>query len=234
MDDREFYDASWRESLETGREDFGDIDQSIFFLNKVAILKRHHKILEIGCGIGKLTNYLYELGYHNIIGIDISEVAITYGRTHFPNISLHCMPADSIKFADEQFDICLSFDLIEHLPNVTGHFEEVLRVLKQNGKYLFQTPNILSNSIFETIKQKGFSWRCYHPSLQFSFNLRKKLLNAGFSKIEFINIPPISEYKLNKVPKLIGSLFKRVPWQYIPVLLQTNFWVVVHGRKIYY
>ena len=53
-------------------------------------------------------------------------------------------------------------------------------------------------------------------------------------KIEFINIPPISEYKLNKVPKLIGSLFKRVPWQYIPVLLQTNFWVVVHGRKIYY
>lgn len=168
----DFYNQSWSKALANQREDFGDLENSLQFLRRLDIPKQS-KILEIGCAIGKLINELSSMGFYDVKGIDISEVAIQYGKAKYPHLSLHSYDGSDLSFLEGNFDICLSFDVVEHIPDIDYHFQSVIEILNPSGKYLFQTPNILSNSVIETIRAKGkMSWKQYHPSLQSSFSLR--------------------------------------------------------------
>ncbi|MCX6765909.1 MAG: class I SAM-dependent methyltransferase [Candidatus Moranbacteria bacterium] len=231
LDYEKFYTEYWINAFQNGREDFGDLDLAVIFLDKTDLLKKEHFILEVGCGVGKLCNFLYNHGYRNIIGTDISHSAINYGKNKFPRLQLQQMDANSLKFNDNYFDACLSFDVLEHLPDIRKHLKEINRILKPGGHYLFQTPNILSNGIIETIRYKGFGWKKYHPSLQFSWSLKNKLVKEGFDEIKFIKIIPLSDYKLKILPGFIKYIVKFIPWSRIPIFLQTGFYVIASKNK---
>ena len=223
----ELYNKAWDSALNLSQEDYGDTIQSIEFLEKTNLLKAGDKILEIGCGIGKLSNSLYQEGFVNIVGTDLSSKSIAYGKTKYPHLELKVMNAAKLEFQDNSFDACLSFDLIEHLPDIAEHLNEVNRILKPGGYYLFQTPNIIFNSIIETWKAKGFRWKPYHPSLQFPWTLRRALKKTGFMNVKFVRIPPLSDYKLKQLPGFLRFVFKAIPWTYLPVSLQIGFWCIV-------
>ena len=223
----DLYNNAWDYAINISNEDYGDTIQSLEFLEKTNMLHVGDKILEIGCGIGKLSNSLYQKGFVNIVGTDISSKSINYGKTKYPQLDLKVMNGTKLEFQDGSFDVCLSFDLIEHLPDISEHFNEVNRILKPNGYYLFQTPNIIFNSILETWKARGFKWKAYHPSLQFPWTLRSSLKNSGFTNVKFIRIPPLSDYKLKQLPGLLRFVFKAIPWSYLPVSLQIGFWCIV-------
>lgn len=231
MADREIYEQLWNDALRRGIEDAGDLELAMLFLEKGQLLEKRYSILEIGCGIGKLCSRLYDMGYKNVTGIDIASSAISFGRNRFPNLNLLCMDAGSLAFRDNCFDVCLSFDLVEHIPDVNTHFEEVWRVLKPGGKYLFQTPNALSNSLITTIQTKGLGWTVYHPSLQFWWTLRRRLSDAGFIEVEFIKLAPLSNFKIQQVPRFLRWTFKHIPWEKLPLLLQTNYYVVSYKYR---
>jgi len=228
IDYKEMYDQYWKHALKRGEEDSGDLELSMLFLKKANLLRKQQSILEIGCAIGKLSNALHDMGYHNITGIDIASSAITFGKNRFPHLNIYRMDANSLKFPKEHFDICFSFDLVEHLPDVNAHFKEVWRILKPRGNYLFQTPNILSNSLITTIQNRGLGWKVFHPSLQFPWTLKEKLLNSGFVKVEFIKISPLSSHKIQEVPKFARWAFKHMPWKIFPLFLQIGFYVVAY------
>ena len=90
-------------------------------------------------------------------------------------------PARARELAEtEQFDLVLSFDVIEHIPDTERHLLEVRRVLKPGGSYLLQTPNKWTNSIFETIRWRSVSkWRVDHCSLHTYRQLRQRLAVVG-------------------------------------------------------
>lgn len=211
---RDFYNQSWANALANQHEDFGDLEASLQFLKRLDIPKQS-KILEIGCAIGKLIDELLSMGFYDVKGIDISEVAIQYGKAKYPHLSLYGYDGSDLGFFEENFDICLSFDVVEHIPDIDEHFKSVIDILVPSGKYLFQTPNILSNSVIETIKNRGrMSWKKYHPSLQSSFSLKGKLIQVGFQKVEFIKISPLTGYKLASCPSILRYILK--------VILVTN------------
>ncbi len=177
---RDFYNQSWTNALANQREDFGDLEASLQFIEQNNI-SRESKILEIGCAIGKLCHELSIKGFDDVVGIDISERAIQYGKAKYPHLALHSYEGSDLSFLEGNFDICLSFDVVEHIPDINRHFQSVIKILNPSGKYLFQTPNILSNSVVETIKNKGkMTWKIYHPSLQSSFSLKKKTDSSWF------------------------------------------------------
>jgi len=227
MDYEVLYDEFWQAGFKKGREDFGDLELTVAFLDKANVLRPNHTILEIGCGIGKLNNYLFSNGFTHLTGTDISEQAISYGKKKYPLLNLLQMDACDLRFDDGAFDAVLSFDLVEHLPQIETHFNEVKRVLKRpGGMYLIYTPNILSNSIIATVTYRSFKWIKYHPSLQFSWTLRKKLKQAGFKEVTFYKIPPLSEFKFKQLSWPVRTVFKSIPWSVIPLFLQTGFYCV--------
>ena len=84
-------------------------------------------ILEVGCGNGRLCKLLVEMGY-DVVGLDI--VQGPYERSGY-EFHVHDLCAGTLPFKDKEFDVCLSFDVIEHLPtNYDETIAEMVRVSK--------------------------------------------------------------------------------------------------------
>ena len=229
-DQQELYDRSWHDGLEGGKEQRGNLAINLDFLERTNLLDGEQHILEVGCGIGSIAYALSQQGYH-IIGTDISHEAIAYGRKKYPNVTLEVHPAEVLPYDDQSFDRILSFDLLEHIEQVDRHIEQVYRILKPGGVYLLQTPNKISNVVFETLSHRSFRWRRYHPSLHTPGQLCRRFKRHGFD-LTFEKMNPINDYTRAKLKKIgiIGLLISRIPFESLPISIQTNLYAIAHKR----
>ena len=225
---QELYDEGWRKELKIGKEERGNLQTNLEFLAQAGVLKVNDRVLEIGCGIGSVVFELNRQG-HEVTGTDISREAIGYGQNKYGDIRLEVQAAENLEYNDKSFDVVLSFDLFEHVAATDKHLSEVGRVLRAGGHYLFQTPNKYSNVIYETLWTRSLQWRRYHPSLHSPGQLKRRLAKHGF-ETRFTKMNPINEFTLKKLQKLgpIGYVFKKVNFQRLPLVLQTNLYVIAH------
>ena len=98
------------------------------------------KVLDIGTGPGFFTIILEELGYTNIMGIDVSEKMLEVSKENIQKygkkdsrIQLMQMDAQSLEFKSESYDIIVSRNLTWNLEKPQQAYSEWLRVLKPNG-----------------------------------------------------------------------------------------------------
>ncbi|MDI9432493.1 MAG: class I SAM-dependent methyltransferase [Planctomycetota bacterium] len=229
-DQQDLYDGTWTGGLERGKEQRGNLQTNLEFLSRTGLLRPGDRILEIGCGIGAVVSTLAGQGCR-VTGTDISRVAIEYGQSKYPGLDLQVQAAEELAFADETFEVVLSFDLFEHIAQIDRHVSEVHRVLKPQGHYLFQTPNKLSNATFETLSHRSLKWRRYHPSLHTPGQLRRRLGRHGF-EVSFVKVNSINEFTRAKLKKFgpLGSLIAHVNFEKLPLGLQTNLYVVARKR----
>ena len=227
---QELYDETWRKGLEAGIENRGNLQTNLEFLAEIKLLKANDKILEIGCGTGRVVFELNRQRY-DVIGTDISREAIAYGLKKYNDIKLQVQPAEKLEFTNETFDVVLSFDLFEHIAEVDKHISEVYRVLRPNGLYLFQTPNKYFNAVFATLSNKSLKWRRAHPSLHSAKQLRQRLSRHHF-EVRFIKMNPINDFTIKKLQKFgpVSHIFKHINFRYLPMFLQTNLYVI--ARKL--
>lgn len=93
-------------------------------------------ILEIGAGPSNETSvFLSSLG--SLQGLDIDPDV----QTNDALSAAHVLTGDEYPFPDNTFDACVSNYVNEHISDPRRHLEEVCRVLKPNGVYVFRTPN---------------------------------------------------------------------------------------------
>jgi len=210
----------------------GNFESNKYFLEKINLLKKSSKILELGSGTGFFTNYLKTLGY-DVTGTEINDEYIKFAKKEF-GIELKKMQGDSLDLPSEYFDFVISFDVFEHIPDTNKHLNEVNRVLKPGGSYLFGTPNKITNIPFEILKEKSFTkWREYHCSLHTYLGMKKVLTKNGF-EFKFISVPVVNEAFLNKLRKYTGFigifLVKIFNPDKFPMWLKTNFYLI--AKKI--
>jgi len=84
-------------------------------------------VCELGCGNGKLCDLLSDMKF-DITGVDIYEGEIVYDRKAYKFIS-HDLSETPYPFRDNEFDYCLSFDVLEHLPE-----DRIPDILKEMGR----------------------------------------------------------------------------------------------------
>lgn len=78
----------------------------ISFLENSSLVNKNSKILDFGCAVGFLTKSIYDLGYQNIYGVDISDWALEQARNY--NLSF-------FKNINQKSDIMISLDVFEHM-----------------------------------------------------------------------------------------------------------------------
>jgi SAM-dependent methyltransferase len=104
------------------------------------------RILELACGRGGYVRELAHLGAH-VTGCDFSHAAVRVGleklRRQGNGGSATFVQGDVqlLSFADESFDIIVSCETIEHIPDVKSAVRELWRVAKPGGKLFLTTPN---------------------------------------------------------------------------------------------
>ncbi|MEW6263140.1 MAG: class I SAM-dependent methyltransferase [Thermodesulfobacteriota bacterium] len=101
-----------------------------------ALLPPTAKILDYGCGYGRTCSQLREAGYHNVIGIDISEEMIKRGRLLNDHLDLRVFDGRSTDFEDSSFDACILLAVLTCIPLNDGQnrtMAEIHRLLRPGG-----------------------------------------------------------------------------------------------------
>lgn len=94
---------------------------------------------DFGCGPGQTTRFLYDNGIKDIIGIDLSPGMISAARRLSPQIKFETGDLLNIAYPSEYLGSALAFYAIVHFTHdqIRKCFEEINRVLKTGGDFLF-------------------------------------------------------------------------------------------------
>jgi 2-polyprenyl-3-methyl-5-hydroxy-6-metoxy-1,4-benzoquinol methylase len=104
---------------------------------------RGRRILEIGCGAGEMAKVLSEGTGAHVIAADVSETAVRQARKTAPLARVVGASVTSLPFDDDYFDLVVSLETLEHVPDWTKGLDELVRVTKPGGKLVITTPNYL-------------------------------------------------------------------------------------------
>lgn len=104
--------------------------------------KNSESVLELACGTGRLTNYLFnKLHYAKIISTDINPDMISFAKKKVTGENIEWMHTDmqEIPFEDSIFDLVICQFGVMFVPDKIKAFKEINRVLKPGGTFLFNT-----------------------------------------------------------------------------------------------
>jgi ubiquinone/menaquinone biosynthesis C-methylase UbiE len=148
------------------------------------------RILEIGCGIGRILLPMSKI-FGESIGIDISSEMVQQGQKHIVNIpNCKILENDGIDlalFSDNDFDFCYSFIVFQHIPDkkiVENYINEVSRILKPECLFRFQVRGTISTKPQEVTTWDGvqFSSKEIHEmATKYNFDI----IEEGDDKSEY-------------------------------------------------
>ena len=103
----------------------------------IGILSKNTKILELGCGSGKVIAYLCKKGAieRNITGVDISNRLLDIARKKYPEAKFIKSDISSIKIPQKSFQLILAIRTFEYLSNkeLVKTLKTCFSSLKKNG-----------------------------------------------------------------------------------------------------
>lgn len=133
---------------------------------------RGKSILEIGCSDGALLFSLKKLGPSRLVGVDVNQAALNYGRDKF-GLDLRFGSLASANIGPDEFDVVVMIDVLEHIKDVAGLFADAARCLKPNGVMVIYTPN--AGALTLTRRRWAYLERSMEHVVYFSVESLRKL-----------------------------------------------------------
>lgn len=157
------------------------------------------KILDIGCGTGKLVELLMGKGAE-VEGVEVSGYAVGIASSK----DLKVIRGDIMSHTDSSvYDIITAFDIIEHVPDIKAFLNKVRTILKDDGVFIFLTPDAGSGKAL--IEREN--WYGYNSSLEHLYyfsitSLRYVFMNIfGYESILYQAVAPDGEGILGFIRK---------------------------------
>lgn len=104
------------------------------------------RVLDVACGEGYGAFMLARCGAAEVVGVDIAEDAIAVARQRFARDGVEFLVGDALDLPGllggrPPFDVIVSFETIEHVPDPRRFLEGIRRVLAPGGVILVSCPN---------------------------------------------------------------------------------------------
>jgi SAM-dependent methyltransferase len=163
---------------------------------------KKYRILDYGCGV-KPYEYVFEEFKKDYIGIDIGDN---------PHADFRIEPDEKLKFADAEFDVVLSSQVLEHVENVELYLSECNRVLKTGGMLILSTHG---------------TWQFHSAPIDVqrwtSYGLKKLISKYGFDIVEVVpalgQLALTSQLRLTFYHSFVKEVFRPLKIFYYPLSL---------------
>lgn len=106
-------------------------------------------VIDIGCGYGYGSFYLADGIARNVLAIDSDKSAIAFAYKNYQreNVLFKTIDVGALG-VDRRFDIAISFEVIEHLSDVSKYFAFIEGALVPQGEFILSSPNRLYTEQF--------------------------------------------------------------------------------------
>lgn len=102
----------------------------------------HGRGLDVGCGDGLIMELICQLtGAKRITGIDIDPYETSLAAQRGVYEEVYTGSAAEVPEQDSSFDYAFSNSVLEHIPPIQEVLNEIARVLKPQGLFIFTVPN---------------------------------------------------------------------------------------------
>lgn len=101
------------------------------------------RILDVGCGDGRLLRSFQSVGHYELHGIELPGPAAERAAK-IPSINLHFGTLEATELPAASFDLITLVHVYEHLPNPLETLNRLARLIKPGGRLFLAFPNITS------------------------------------------------------------------------------------------
>jgi ubiquinone/menaquinone biosynthesis C-methylase UbiE len=198
------------------------------------------RVLDYGCGSGYGTASVSDV-CAQITGVDISTEAIAHAKNHFNASNLSYLQIERaevapLPFPDSSFDVVLSFQVIEHVEDVSAYLREIERVLTPGGYVLIATPD-RSSRLFP-FQEPWNMWhlreysqsQLYNILTQYFSNVNVRQM-GGQREVLKIEIKRITRLKWIMLPFTLPFIPKTVRINSIKLIKSLKYRLSSHSSK---
>ncbi len=165
-------------------------------------IKDYGKILDVGCGDGKITAEIAaKIPHGQVTGVDISPAMISFAKSSFtkknyPNLQFFLKDAQSLDYENE-FDIVFSFTTLQWIQNHNAFLQGAHKSLKPKGTLAVTMPMGLPHTLEQAVTEISSSpeWSPYFCNFSTGWNFvddiqyRKLLGSNRFIPIRLAVVP---------------------------------------------
>jgi len=162
--------------------------------NKINIIikkmnpEENKRILDVGCGWGKIANYVANKTKCKVSGITISDEQVLYANQTFNKNNVEIKNMD-YRLVNEKFDYIYSIGMFEHVryENYDSFFQMIKRCLNQDGRFVLHTIITFDETNKKANKEGYFVTKHIFPGGQIPCNdwILEKVRNNGLNIIHF-------------------------------------------------
>lgn len=189
-EDKKFYDKNLQDKNRRK-----EIDYEKLQLNNLFDTKRHVRfiqslckdancnLLDIGAGYGFFVNELYNSGYKNIIGVEVSDerrkLAIKHSAVQIIDFDVN-RPNKDIG----RFNMITLFHVLEHMPDPILFLKNIKNLITSNGIIICEVPNVREMLLDNCKEYNDFYWIRAHLNYFSKETLSNCLKKAEYSYVE--------------------------------------------------
>ena len=171
----------------------------IFPYLQAAKLAANKTVLDLGCNNGYGSEILFNSA-KKVVGVDVSERAVSAAKIRYKHLPIDFQTIDGrrLPFENNEFEMVVSFQVIEHIVDQNLYLNELKRVLAPNGTVLFTTPNSLIR-LFPGMKP----WNRFHVR-EFAPAELETFLESYFSAVRIFGLfanEPLCSIEVNRVDR---------------------------------
>lgn len=201
-------------------------------LSAYTFAKRFAKgaVLELGSGDGYGASLLAETA-EDVTGIDLFQknVDLASSKYKHPNLKFLKMSATTLDFPARSFDLAVSFQVIEHIPQneLPRYLSEIRRVLKAGGKACLSTLNLKKN------QKSGQPYdKSPHHDKEFTPSEFREFLSPTFNRVEVYGLYPtpkhlfFEQFKKSGIHRLFSSKNDPVRKYFARIIVNDFKWLM--------
>ena len=139
---RDFYDHRWSEVAKRPVR-FQHLQNRMFAIRRVArkLKPQDRTILDVGCGLGEISNLLSHFG--SVDAVDISPEAIKIAQQRYPQVSFSVADVLDGNWGGGFYNLLVCSEVLEHIPAARQQefVQKLTSRLTTDGHLILTTPN---------------------------------------------------------------------------------------------